>query len=116
MRLVTWNVNSIRQRLPRLLAMLERHDPDVVCLQETKVADDDFPIEPLLAAGYGALSQGQGGRNGVAIVARHPLVEIARALPGDPMADDRRLLVGASRRPHGRERLRRERKAVGDPA
>ena len=85
MRLVTWNVNSIRQRLPRLLALLERHVPDVVCLQETKVADDDFPIEPLLAAGYGALSYGQSGRNGVAIVSRLPLDEVATcACPAIP--------------------------------
>ena len=54
MRLVTWNVNSIRQRLPRLLAMLDRHAPDVVCLQETKVEDDAFPMMDLQAAGYEA--------------------------------------------------------------
>ena len=93
MRLVTWNVNSIRQRLPRLMALLERHAPDVVCLQETKVSDDEFPIETLLAAGYGALSNGQAGRNGVAIVSRSPLVEIARGLPDDPVPDDRRILA-----------------------
>ena len=75
-RVVTWNVNSIRQRLPRLLALLARHEPDVVCLQETKVADADFPIDALNEAGYGALSHGQGGRNGVAIVARLPLEEV----------------------------------------
>jgi exodeoxyribonuclease-3 len=92
-RLVTWNVNSIRQRLPRLLALLARHEPDVVCLQETKVADADFPIEPLLAAGYGALSHGQGGRNGVAIVSRLPLEEVARGLPGDPTPGDARVLA-----------------------
>jgi exodeoxyribonuclease III len=92
-RLVTWNVNSIRQRLPRLLALLARHEPDVVCLQETKVADDDFPIEPLLAAGYGALSHGQGGRNGVAIVSRLPLEEIARGLPDGPVPSDARVLA-----------------------
>ena len=93
MRLVTWNVNSIRQRLPRLLALLARHEPDVVCLQETKVADADFPIEPLLTAGYAALSHGQGGRNGVAIVSRLPLEEVARGLPGDPTSGDARVLA-----------------------
>jgi exodeoxyribonuclease-3 len=92
-RLVTWNVNSIRQRLPRLLALLARHEPDVVCLQETKVADQDFPIEPLLAQGYGALSHGQGGRNGVAIVSRLPMDEVARGVPGSPVPDEARVLA-----------------------
>src|SRR5512134_2651085 len=91
--MITWNVNSIRQRLPRLLALLSRHEPDVVCLQETKVSDADFPIEPLLEQGYGALSHGQGGRNGVAIVSRLPMEEIARGLPGSPVPDDARVLV-----------------------
>ena len=50
-KLVTWNVNSIRQRLPRLLALLERHEPDVVCLQETKVEDGVFPTMEIAAAG-----------------------------------------------------------------
>jgi len=92
-RFVTWNVNSIRQRLPRLLALLVRHEPDVVCLQETKVADVDFPIGPLLDMGYGALSHGQGARNGVAIVSRLPLEEISRGMPGDPVPDDARALL-----------------------
>jgi exodeoxyribonuclease-3 len=92
-RVVTWNVNSIRQRLPRLLGLLERHRPDVVLLQETKVADGEFPVEPLLEAGYGALSSGQGGRNGVAILSRQPLQEIARGLPGSPVPDEARFLV-----------------------
>ena len=53
MKLVTWNVNSIRQRLPRLLALLDRHQPDVVFLQETKVEDAVFPTMEIGAAGYG---------------------------------------------------------------
>jgi exodeoxyribonuclease III len=92
-RLATWNVNSIRQRLPRLLAFLERWEPDVVCLQETKVADADFPSEQLLAQGYSALSHGQSGRNGVAIVSRVPLEEVARGLPGSPVPEDARVLT-----------------------
>ena len=84
MRVVTWNVNSVRQRLPRLLALLARHEPDVLCLQETKVADADFPIEPLLDMGYAAPAHGQGGRNGVAIVSRLPLEEVAGVCPVHP--------------------------------
>ena len=54
MRLVTWNVNSLKQRLPRLLAMLQRHDPDVVCLQETKLTDDEFPHAEIEGVGFRA--------------------------------------------------------------
>jgi exodeoxyribonuclease-3 len=74
-KLVTWNVNSIRQRLERLLALLVRHTPDVVCLQETKVVDADFPVEALRAAGYASVFAGQKSYNGVAI--------LARVAPGD---------------------------------
>jgi exodeoxyribonuclease-3 len=70
MRLVTWNVNSIRQRHERLLALLARHSPDVVCLQETKVVDADFPAPELRAAGYESVTAGQKGYNGVAILAK----------------------------------------------
>ena len=93
MRIVTWNVNSVRQRLPRLLALLARHEPDIVCLQETKVTNDDFPFDELAAAGYGALSFGQRAYNGVAIVSRHPLDEISRGMPDDPVPDEARLLA-----------------------
>src|SRR2546425_856875 len=65
-KIATWNVNSIRTRLPRLLAWLERRRPDVVCLQETKVADDQFPFAELAGLGYTALAAGQQTYNGVA--------------------------------------------------
>jgi exodeoxyribonuclease-3 len=92
-RLVTWNVNSVRQRLPRLLALLDRHRPDVVCLQETKVTDVEFPFDELAAAGYGASSYGQRAYNGVAILSRHALDEISRGMPDDPVPDEARLLA-----------------------
>jgi exodeoxyribonuclease-3 len=76
MKLVTWNVNSIRQRLERLLALLARHVPDVVCLQETKVTDADFPADELRAAGFSAATLGQKAYNGVAILAREPLEQV----------------------------------------
>ncbi len=70
MTVATWNVNSVKARLPRLLAWLERERPDVVCLQELKVTDDAFPREEVRAAGYHAVVHGQKTYNGVAILSR----------------------------------------------
>jgi exodeoxyribonuclease-3 len=92
-KLATWNVNSIRTRLPRLLAWLERRRPDVVCLQETKVTDDQFPFDELRALGYDALASGQQTYNGVAILTRAAASEVARRLPGEDDDAQRRLLV-----------------------
>jgi exodeoxyribonuclease-3 len=75
-KLVTWNVNSIRQRLERLVALLARHSPDVVCLQETKVVDEEFPVDPLRAAGYSAVFAGQKSYNGIAILSKLPAGEV----------------------------------------
>lgn len=72
MRVATWNVNSIRARLPRLLAWLDSQEPDVVCLQETKVVAEGFPVEALRAAGYESCVVGQKTYNGVAILAKRP--------------------------------------------
>lgn len=70
MRLATWNVNSLKARLPRVEAWLEEVRPDVVCLQETKLADAAFPALPLAALGYEAIHVGEGRWNGVAILSR----------------------------------------------
>jgi len=91
----TWNVNSVRSRLSRLLGWLERRRPDVVCLQETKVVDDDFPRSDIEAAGYHCLINGQKTYNGVAILSLAPAQEIARALPGDTDESERRLLAAS---------------------
>jgi exodeoxyribonuclease-3 len=91
-RLVTWNVNSIRQRLARLLAMLDRHAPDVVCLQETKVEDDAFPMMDLQAAGYEAAVLGQRAYNGVAILARKGLDDVRAGFDGDPVPEQSRVV------------------------
>jgi exodeoxyribonuclease-3 len=93
MKLVTWNVNSIRQRLPRLLGVLARHEPDVVCLQETKVTDEDFPSGELEAAGYRSVAYGQKAHNGVAILAREPLTDVRLGFRGDPVPQEARVLA-----------------------
>ncbi len=86
MRLVTWNVNSLRMRMPRVLELLELHRPDVVCLQETKSAPDAFPAEELAGAGYSAVHHSGGQWSGVAILAREPLAltEPRLGLAGEP--------------------------------
>lgn len=87
MRIATWNVNSVRQRVPRLLPWLDERRPDVVCLQETKVADGAFEeiLGPELAErGYAVAAYGEGGFNGVAILSRVGLEEVARGVPGAP--------------------------------
>jgi exodeoxyribonuclease III len=86
-RIATWNVNSLKQRLPRLLPWLDQREPDVVCLQETKIADEAF-VELLGAElskrGYEAASYGEAAWNGVAIVSRVGLDNVVRGLDGAP--------------------------------
>jgi exodeoxyribonuclease-3 len=76
-RIATWNVNSIRMRLEQLLAWLQEEAPDVVCLQETKVSDALFPREPIEALGYQVVISGQKAYNGVAILSRLPIEDVA---------------------------------------
>ena len=95
-RFITWNVNSIRQRLPRLLSLLERHSPDIVCLQETKVIDDDFPFEDLRTAGYEAAAFGQKTYNGVAILSKHALEDVGRGFEGDPIPEESRVISAST--------------------
>ena len=90
MRIATWNVNSVRTRLDQLLAWLAAERPEVLCLQETKVADELFPLEPFRALGYEAAISGQKAYNGVAILSRLPIEDVqvgfAALLPDDPEA------------------------------
>jgi exodeoxyribonuclease-3 len=90
MRLVTWNVNSLRQRLPRVLEFVEEHAPDVICLQETKSEAAAFPHDELAEAGYRAADHSGGRWAGVAILAREPLglADTATGLPGEPVQDE----------------------------
>jgi len=83
MRLATWNVNSITPRMPRLLEWLERIEPDVVCLQETKCHDSRFPRLELSGLGYEVAAVGEGPRNGVAIISRVGLDDLTPGIAGD---------------------------------
>jgi len=93
MRIITWNVNSIRQRLPRLVALLERERPDIVCLQETKVADDLFPHDALAEEGYTAAIYGQRTYNGVAIISAKAPDEVSCGFDGDPTPGSCRVMT-----------------------
>jgi len=83
MRIATWNVNSVRQRLDHLQAWLKERQPDIVCLQEIKCTDDAFPREPLEALGYNVAVHGQKTFNGVALLSKAPFDEVAPGLIGD---------------------------------
>ena len=95
MRLATWNVNSVKQRVPRLLPWLDERRPDVVCLQETKLIDDAFADllgEALTERGYAFASNGQGQWNGVALLSKVGLDDVQRGfadMPGFPDAEAR---------------------------
>ncbi len=92
MKLVTWNVNSLKARLPRVLELLEAHAPDVVLLQETKTEAGAFPGAELAAAGYRAAHHSAGRWAGVAVLARETPAELRAGLPREPAADEARWL------------------------
>jgi exodeoxyribonuclease-3 len=83
MRIATWNVNSVRQRMDSLVAWLAERKPDIVCLQEIKCVDDAFPREPIEALGYNIAVHGQKTFNGVALLSKLPFDEVAPGLIGD---------------------------------
>ncbi len=94
MKLVTWNVNSLKARLPRVLEFLDEHQPDVVCLQETKSTAGAFPSADLAAAGYTAAHHSGGRWAGVAVVGRTdaPPEDVTAGLPGEVAQDECRWL------------------------
>jgi exodeoxyribonuclease-3 len=94
MKLATWNVNSIKVRLPQLLEWLAGANPDVLCLQELKTEAPKFPRADLEAAGYACAVSGQKTYNGVAILARTPPGEIVAGIPG--FADEQKRVIAAT--------------------
>ena len=93
MKIATWNVNSINVRMPQLLEWLERAKPDVVCLQETKSVDANFPEFELKAAGYDAAFIGEKSYNGVAMLSRLPIESVQLNFPDDGVEAPKRMIA-----------------------
>ena len=94
MKLATWNVNSLKVRLPHLIDWAEQAQPDVICLQETKTEDRNFPLAAIEAAGYRAAYCGQKAYNGVAILARSAPADVQHGIPDFP--DDPKRVIAAT--------------------
>ncbi|MXQ14115.1 exodeoxyribonuclease III [Microvirga makkahensis] len=94
MRIATWNVNSIKQRLDHLATFVRSAEPDVLCLQELKCVDESFPRAEVEALGYNVVTHGQKTYNGVAILSKSPLEDVRRGLPGDESDEQARYLEG----------------------
>ena len=92
MRIATWNVNSVRQRIENLSAWLAERAPDIVCLQETKTVDEAFPRQEIEALGYNVAVHGQKTFNGDAILSKFKFDEVTPRLPGDPADDHARFI------------------------
>jgi len=96
MKIGTWNVNSVKVRAERLAAVLQRHAPDVLCLQELKCVDDAFPRDVVEAAGYEAAVHGQKTYNGVAILSRLPLSNVRIGMHDDVDDDQARIIAATA--------------------
>ncbi len=96
MKITSWNVNSVRSRLDRVLAWLDDRQVDVLGLQETKVVDEDFPREPFEERGYHVETFGQKTYNGVALLAKLPLEDVRKGFGEDPWDDQKRVIAATA--------------------
>ena len=94
MKIVTWNINGVKARLGNLLHWLKESDPDIVCLQEIKSVDDQFPRAEIETLGYNVETHGQKGFNGVALLSKLSFDEVNRGLPGDDTDEQARFIEG----------------------
>jgi len=95
-KIATWNVNSIKARLPNALAWLKEFAPDVVLLQEIKTVDEGFPRMEIEDLGYNIETHGQKTYNGVAILSKSPIEDVSRGLPGDDTDEQARYIEGTA--------------------
>ncbi|MEJ2630263.1 MAG: exodeoxyribonuclease III [Acidihalobacter sp.] len=94
MKIASWNVNSLKVRLPQVLDWLRAQEPDVLALQETKLTDENFPAAEIQALGYHVAFSGQKTYNGVALISREPLEDVVTDVPG--LDDPQRRILGAT--------------------
>ena len=94
MKVISFNINGIRARLHQLEALIEKHQPDVIGLQETKVHDEQFPQEAVQALGYHVIFHGQKGHYGVALLSKKPLENPMFGFPNDGEEAQRRMIMG----------------------
>ncbi|MGB0733135.1 MAG: exodeoxyribonuclease III, partial [Pontibacterium sp.] len=94
MKLVCFNANSIRIRMHQLQAIIEKYEPDIIGVQETKVADDAFPVSDIAAMGYHVQFHGQKTHYGVCIISKQPLKNVQKGFPTDTDDAQRRFIVG----------------------
>lgn len=92
MRIATYNVNSVRTRLPSLLNWIKKNKPDILCLQETKVQDDSFPKQPLINEGYDLVFRGEKAYNGVCIISKSKFSKVEYGLDGKGATDESRMI------------------------
>jgi exodeoxyribonuclease III len=104
-KIATWNVNSIKQRIDSARTWLTERQPDIVCLQETKTVDDAFPREVFEGLGYNLAIHGQKTFNGVAILSKLPFDEVNKGLPGDDQDDHARFIEAVVSTPDGALRV-----------
>lgn len=105
MKIATWNINGVRARIGNLTHWLRESAPDIVCLQEIKTVDDQFPKAEIEALGYNVETHGQKGFNGVALLSRLPFDEVNRGLPGDDADEQARFIEGVFSTPKGALRV-----------
>jgi len=105
MKIATWNINGIKARLDNLITWLRQEQPDIVCLQEIKSVDGQFPREPIEALGYHVETHGQKSFNGVALLSKMRPDEITRGLPGDEADEQARFIEGVYSTPQRVVRL-----------
>ncbi|POF29371.1 exodeoxyribonuclease III [Roseibium marinum] len=92
MKIATWNINGVKARIDTVLAWLKETSPDVACLQEIKSVDENFPRQPFEDLGYNVETHGQKGFNGVALLAKSPLEDVQRGLPGNDADEQARYI------------------------
>ena len=96
MKIATWNVNSINVRMPQLLGWLDKNELDVVCFQETKTIDENFPLDDLVNLGYEAVFMGEKSYNGVAIISKYPIEDVQKNYLDDDDVAPKRLIAATT--------------------